>query len=92
MFGRKVLEQTATIKNISNDERTKLELDIDDNSYNIIREQIFNSIAPSVATQLGKDELSQHILEFIILSKFLKKLLFIFNFGGFFILFSIYIY
>jgi len=63
MFGRKVLEQSTTLKDISNDERAKLELDIDDNSYNIIREQIFNSIDPSVASQLGKDELAQHILE-----------------------------
>lgn len=63
MFGRKILEQSTILTDISNDERAKLELDIDENSYNVIREQIFNSIDPSVATQLGKDELAQHILK-----------------------------
>ncbi|SFC74914.1 CpaF family protein [Pseudoalteromonas denitrificans] len=63
MFGRKVAEHETVVKNTRLNNAIVSDLDIDEQAYDIVREQIFNSIDPGVATKLSQDELAQRILE-----------------------------
>ena len=64
MFGRKATPQTPqAITTLTDDSTAPASLDISEQAYAVIREQIYQSIDPSVATRLSEEELSQRILE-----------------------------
>ena len=64
MFGRKATSHTPSVVDTpADDNTTPASLDIGEQAYTIIREQIYQSIDPSVATRLSEEELSQRILE-----------------------------